>query len=148
MKTTAYLLLMSFVILSCNQKRQEHAELEKEYIENLEEKNRILERELKELKQTNKTKAAEKKEVSARAGATGSSNTEVQKPKVKTNVDYFTIGSTEDEVLDIMGDPTSITVYHSNWKVFHYSISSVEFKNGRVYSYSNLDDRLKVRVRR
>lgn len=141
MKPTAYLLLMSFVILSCNQKRQEHAELEKEYIENLEEKNRILEQELKELKQSDGATGSENRSASAKEAQT-------QSPKAESNPGYFTIGSTEEEVLEVMGDPTSLHTAGSSTKYFYYGSSRVDFKNGMVNSYDNVDNKLKVRVRR
>ena len=141
MKPTAYLLLMSFVILSCNQKRQEHAELEKEYIENLEEKNRILEQELKELKQSDGAKVSTNRSASAKEA-------QPQSPKAESSPGYFTIGSTEEEVLDVMGDPTSLSDLGSNDKVYRYDGSSIDFRNGRVESYYNGGKNLKVRVRR
>jgi hypothetical protein len=141
MKTTAYLLLICFVILSCNQKRQEHSELEKEYIENLEEKNRILERELKELKQSDGSKISENRSPSAKEA-------QPQSPKAESSPGYFTIGSTEEEVLEVMGDPTSLSDIGSNVKVYHYDGSSIDFRNGRVKSYYNGGKNLKVRVRR
>jgi hypothetical protein len=141
MKTTAYLLLMSFAILSCNQKRQEHAELEKEYIENLEEKNRILEQELKELKQSDGSKVSTNRSASAKEA-------QPQSPKAESSPGYFTIGSTEEEVLDVMGDPTSLHDLGSNDKIFNYGSSSIDFRNGRVKSYYNGGKNLKVRVRR
>jgi hypothetical protein len=153
MKAHILFLIFSISLVACTQKRQEQAEIEKEYIENLEEKNRILERELKALKEgegfndNDEPTKPSGPMVSKKVG-TKAPSSYTTKASSSHNTSYFTMGSSEEEVLDVMGDPTSITVYNSNWKVFHYSISSVEFKNGRVYSYSNLDDKLKVRVRR
>ena len=138
MKTTTIILLISISILACNQKRQEKAGLEQEYIENLEEKNRILERELRELKEGKEfnindepTKAAgttQSKRVGTKAPSTSSSS---------ENLGYFTIGSTENEVLAVMGDPTSMSDYGNGDKRFSYGSSSVDFENGRVKSYHN-----------
>ena len=71
--------------MSCN---QNPSQTEKDYIKNLEEKNKALEKELHEVK--SKTEP----------------NNSPQGKKQKSN-DYFTIGSTEEEVLEVMGDPTS-----------------------------------------
>ena len=63
--------------------------------------------------------------------------------------DYFTIGSTEDEVLDVMGDPTNIIDFNSiGKKQFSYELSTVYFTNGRVDGYSNIGKNLKVKVKR
>jgi hypothetical protein len=100
-----------------------------------------LERELKELKQSDGSKISENRSPSAKEAQT-------QSPKVKSNTGYFTIGSTEEEVLDVMGDPTSLHDISSETKVYYYGGSRIEFRNGRVQSYSNGDNNLKVRVRR
>jgi hypothetical protein len=59
-------------------------------------------------------------------------------------LDYFTIGSTEDEVLTIQGQPTTIQKL-SNFKLFFYGTSMITFSNGKVESFSN-DGNLKVKV--
>ena len=59
-------------------------------------------------------------------------------------LDYFTIGSTEDEVLTIQGQPTTIQKL-SNSKLFFYGTSMITFSNGKVESFSN-DGNLKVKV--
>ena len=66
-------------------------------------------------------------------------------PKVRSDKDWFTLGSTEDEVLSVQGTPTSISV-RSRGKVFHYDISDVEFVNGVVTNYSNISHNLKIRI--
>jgi len=149
MKTTTIILLISISILACNQKRQEKAGLEQEYIENLEEKNRILERELSELKEGNSfndndepTKASGVTE-SKRVGTRTST-----KPGSSASAGYFTIGSNENEVLAVMGDPTSISDYGNGDKTFTYGLSTVAFENGRVKSYHNFGKNLKIRVRK
>lgn len=149
MKIRILFLVFSISLISCGQKREEQAEIEKEYIENLEEKNRILERELRELKEGNSfndndepTKASgvtESKRVGTRTPSKSSSN---------ESASYFTIGSTEDEVLNVMGDPTSISAYGSGDKIFSYGYSQVQFENGRVKSYDNYGKNLKIRVRK
>ena len=51
---------------------------------------------------------------------------------VSTNLDYFTAGSTKDEVLAVQGTPTHFT--DAEWG---YGLSSVYFSNGRVVSWRN-----------
>lgn len=53
--------------------------------------------------------------------------------------DYFTIGSSEDEVLAIQGTPSGL--HGDTWD---YDFSSVHFQNDRVVSYSNISRNLKV----
>ena len=45
-----------------------------------------------------------------------------------------------------MGEPNS---YHDSglFKIFEYGMSSVTFENGKVKSYDNMDDNLKVKLR-
>ena len=120
-----YILLFCIPIMSCN---QNPSQTEKDYIKNLEEKNKVLEKELQEAK-----------------GKTDPNNSP-QGAKQKSK-DYFTIGSTEDEVLEIMGDPTSYFDHEPNGKRYFYGMSTVEFQKGKVISYSNPDDNLKVKVK-
>jgi hypothetical protein len=55
---------------------------------------------------------------------------------------YFTIGSSKKNVLEVQGQPSS---YHENWWV--YGFSTVNFsKDGKVSSYSNIGNNLKVKV--
>ncbi len=116
-------ILISLIFISCNQ-----SHLEKEYIKNLEEKNKILEMELLELK--GKSKPAD------------------NQPTISENLkDFFTIGSTEDEVIDIMGEPTSYLKTAPEARKFLYGLSTIYFYQGKVISYDNLDNNLKVRVR-
>jgi hypothetical protein len=127
MKNFVYVLLFSFLLFGCN---QGSSDVEREYIKNLEEKNRVLE---KELHDKNESESDSKKEPE-------------KKRTKKTSKDYFTIGSTEDEVLDVMGDPTSLTSIGSFGKIYNYGYSSITFKGGRVESYDN-EGNLKVKVR-
>lgn len=128
MKTYLTIAASVFLLHSCS---QNPSETEKEYIKNLEEKNRILESELNEMKDHS---------------APNDSNSD-NKKEPATAKDYFTIGSTEDEVLKIMGDPTSYHKFGGSGKTFYYGGSYVRFKDGKVESYSNLDENLKVRVK-
>jgi len=54
---------------------------------------------------------------------------------------YFTIGSSQDEVLAVQGTPSRIS--GSRW---HYGISYVDFYNSKVSSFSNYSKNLKVKV--
>ncbi len=121
-----FCILLSIILLSCNQ-----TQLEKDYVKNLEEKNKILEQELKEIK-----------------GESKSSNTQRIKRKSEISTDYFTIGSTEDEVIQVMGEPSSYMVTAPEARRFYYGMSSVYFYQEKVISYDNLEDNLKARVRR
>jgi hypothetical protein len=113
------------LIMACN---QESSKAEREYIKNLEEKNKILEQELLELKRKSTDVSQESKQ-------------EPKSPKA-----YFSIGSTEDEVLEVMGDPTNYTDLGSQNKRFYYGSSSIFFQKGKVISYDNFDGNLKVKI--
>ena len=119
--------LLTFLLFGCN---QGSSDVEREYIKNLEEKNRALERELldKENESDNNSSRIEGKQIN------------------KSSKDYFTIGSTEDEVLDVMGDPTSLTNI-GPYKTYYYKLSTVIFEEGRVASYRNSEGNLKIKVR-
>lgn len=125
MKRYYYILLFGFIFLGCNQTSQ----TEKKYIQNLEEKNKILEKELEDLK-TQPEQASLPKQSTHKSNAKG----------------YFTIGSTEDEVITVMGDPDRYLDLGGGAKMFNYGANSVQFEDGRVTSYSNVDDELKVKV--
>jgi hypothetical protein len=65
-------------------------------------------------------------------------------PKVETFLQspgYFTIGSTQDEVLAVQGTPTGII--GSTWR---YGYSSIDFHNGEVKGYSDISKNLKVKL--
>ena len=128
MKSCISILSLCFLIISCNQSSQ----TEKDYIKNLEEKNKLLEKELKE------TKSKTEQNTTSRA----------KQKSIASSKDYFTIGSSEDEVLDIMGDPTRLLDMNSLGKRFYYGLSVVVFEKGKVVSYDNFDENLKVRVKR
>lgn len=63
---------------------------------------------------------------------------------LSSSLDYFTIGSTEDEVLTVQGQPTSIEKIVDS-KIFFYGGSSVTFNKGIVESYRD-DGNLKIKV--
>lgn len=114
-------LVLVLLLLGCN---QSISQTEKDYIKNLEEKNKALEKELQELKS----------EAKSQEQLTNNSNA------------YFTIGSTENEVLEAMGEPTAYLKTAPEAKKFIYGISTVYFYQGKVISYDNLDQNLKVKV--
>lgn len=129
MNRNFHTLLFYLLIISCN---ENPSQPEKDYIKNLEEKNKALERELQELK-------SKPEPINISRG----SKQEAKNPK-----DYFTIGSTEDEVVEVMGDPTSYIDFGSLGKRFHYGMSTVFFHKGKVESYNNLEKNLKVKVKK
>ena len=55
---------------------------------------------------------------------------------------YFTLGSSQDEVLAVQGTPTSIE--GNRWA---YELSWIKFDRGKVESYSNFSGNLRLRVR-
>lgn len=63
---------------------------------------------------------------------------------LSSSLNYFTIGSTEDEVLAVQGQPTSIEKILDS-KIFFYGGSSVTFNKGIVESYRD-DGSLKIKV--
>jgi hypothetical protein len=149
MRPHILLLVFSISFLACSQKKQKQAEIEKEYIENLEEKNRILERELRELKEDKSFH--DNDEPTKAAGVTESKGVGTRTPSKSSSSEsagYFTIGSTEEEVLNVMGDPSSISAFSTGTKIFSYELSTVRFENGRVKSYDNFGKNLKIRVRK
>lgn len=114
---------MVILIVSCNLSNQ----TEKEYIKNLEEKNRLLEQEISDLKNNTKNVQSVKSEKVADKG-------------------YFTIGSTEKKVLEVMGNPTSYNDHGRFGKVLWFGLSTVKLENGKVIGYDNLDGNLKVSI--
>jgi len=126
MKRYASILLLCFLIVSCNEST---TQTEKDYIKNLEEKNKALEKELQEAKSK-------------------SEPNDISQKKKQVSKDYFTIGSTEDEVIEVMGDPTSYMITAPEAKKFYYGLSAVFFYKGKVISYDNLDETLKVKVKK
>lgn len=60
--------------------------------------------------------------------------------------DYYTIGSTKNQVLEVQGTPTEITKIEAiGVETWFYGLSSITFKNGRVSEYSNTGGNLLIR---
>jgi hypothetical protein len=62
-------------------------------------------------------------------------------PREPARRDYFTVGSTIDEVLGVQGTPDRMST-----NALHYGTSDVFFENDRVVSWYNGYPRLKVRL--
>lgn len=118
-------MLIPFLIASCNNKS---SDVEKEYIKNLEEKNKQLELELQN-----------------RENGIESNSKESESKQYENSNNYFTIGSSENEVLNVMGDPNSIQNL-GPYKTYYYKRSSVTFENGKVRDYDN-EGNLKIRIK-
>lgn len=118
-------LLISVILFSCGSSDKE---IQQKYILSLEEKNAALENELK----------------SCRDGRVQSGS---DRSALTNGRGYFTIGSTEEEVLNVMGDPDNLTDLGSFGKTFSYDGSTVLFEKGKVKSYRNRNGNLKVRVK-
>jgi hypothetical protein len=123
-----YVIVCYLFITSCYQNT---SQAEKDYIRNLEEKNRALEKELQEMK--NETNL--------------NCKSQVAKQRTENYKDYFIIGSTENEVIEVMGEPTSYIRTAPEARKFYYGLSTVYFYNGKVISYDNLQENLKVKVK-
>ncbi len=123
MKTIFSTLFIALFFTACN---HGPSQTEKEYIENLEKKNAALEKELQQIRE--------------------SPNEETKNDKVNNEI-YFTIGSTEDKVLEVMGDPESLNKI-GPFKTYNYGLSYIRFKDGRVESYDNADGNLKIKVKK
>lgn len=130
--------LVLISIISCEQKQ---SKAEADYIKNLEEKNQALERELQEEK-------SKPPIIIERPAQPVVTTREENNSYSATSKDYFTIGSTEDEVIEVMGDPSSLFNIGMGMKQFMYGLSSVSFQDGKVESYSNASKNLKVKMRR
>ena len=118
-----YLILLVAVCIGCI---NNSSQTEKEYIKNLEKKNAALEKELHQKKDNSQVESEE---------------------STKNSSNYFTIGSTEDEVIKIMGDPESYNDL-GMFKKLYYGMSSVTIEDGKVKSYDNSDGNLKVKMRK
>lgn len=125
MKVHYYILLFVCLTLGCSQ----NSKTEVEYIQNLEKKNSILEKELETIKSERK---------GSRIPKLSSQDTN---PK-----DYFTIGSTERDVVDIMGQPNQYVDFGYGSKKLRYGRSSVDLQDDKVVSFANRDVKLKVKV--
>ncbi len=114
-----------------NAKLLQEAEVNRDELNNIKEKNSLLQRELNE-------------EIDAQLD---DQNTKKADRNMRNNSkDYFTIGSTEKEVLRVMGDPTSITKY-SMMKIYKYGLSSVTFEHGIITEYDNYSGNLKIKIK-
>ena len=72
-------------------------------------------------------------------------NAPVEKNIVK---DFFTIGSSEKEVIEVMGDPSEIIDFESmNEKWLHFGRSYVVLRNDKVKEYHNWENNLKVKIK-
>jgi hypothetical protein len=128
MKRYFTIMASSLLIASCT---QHPSQTEKDYIKNLEEKNKVLETELQEIK--TKYNLAD--------------SSQENRQNFHSKKTYFTIGSTENEVIEIMGDPTRYMVTAPEARKFYYGLSAVYFYQGKVISYDNFEDNLKVKVK-
>lgn len=129
MKNYFPILLFCLMIISCGQNA---SEADKKAIKELQEKVSVLEKELQELK--------------TKTGSVDDGNN--TKQISRSAKDYFTIGSSEDEVIQVMGDPTNYYDFGTGDKRLQYGLSSIMLSNGKVKSYNNLDGNLKVRVKK
>ncbi|WP_242084971.1 hypothetical protein [Aestuariivivens sediminis] len=157
MKPFFFIVSMITLILSCNNTKQ----AEKEYIKSLEEKNELIQQELEEKNELIQQKLNDLENAYDDAIKDNQTvNIELEESRKRINEkikelepeksnsnDYFTIGSTEKQVLEVMGTPTSYRDRGSLGKIMRFGLNSVSFENGKVVSYNNLDGNLKVRVK-
>jgi hypothetical protein len=99
---------------------------------------------IKELRQRVDALEQEVKEIKARAQ---SKMTNEKNEKAQNASGYFTIGSTEAEVIRVMGDPSNYYDFGAAGKRFQYGLGFVSFRKGKVDGYNNADGNLKIRVR-
>lgn len=68
-------------------------------------------------------------------------------PPATLSKDYWNIGSPRDEILNIQGTPTGVVRYDTGCReVLYYDSSTVEFDNGVVSNYDNIENNLRVSV--
>ncbi len=72
--------------------------------------------------------------------AINSAKDETQMPSNTSKPDYFTVGSTRDEVLAIQGEPTTFSDTSLT-----YGFSMVMFQDGKVVNWNNSDVKLKAK---
>lgn len=101
-----------------------------EYIVILEERISTLEKEIREIKNEIELK-----------------NSQETKQEIEGSKNYFTIGSTMDEVIEVMGEPSSYIKTAPEARKIHYGISTVYFYQDKVISYDNLEGNLRVKVK-
>ncbi|MEO7306294.1 MAG: hypothetical protein ABIR78_13150 [Ferruginibacter sp.] len=130
-------LIIIIISISCN---PNSTQAEKDYIKNLEEKNRALENELQTEK--NKPPVIINKIIEPQYQSPDSKNF------VTDSKDYFTIGSSENEVIEVMGDPTEIRDFeYTNEKWLHYGRSYIVLRNNKVKEYHNWENNLKIKIK-
>ena len=71
---------------------------------------------------------------------TNPSKADTGTPQTAIGHNYFTVGSTRDEVLAIQGEPTT---FNDNYLT--YGMSMVMFRDGKVANWNNVDVKLKAR---
>lgn len=74
-----------------------------------------------------------------------SCNRDVSQSSKQETKKYFTIGSTEEEVVAVMGELTTFAISAPASKRIHFGLSMVYLYKGKVISYDNLQDNLKVK---
>lgn len=82
--------------------------------------------------------------LSESTGSSGSQNSAENEKSADFSADkifFFTLGSTEKEVLAVQGIPE-----RKSGQVWHYGLSRVIFRDGKVVGYDNFDGSLRVRL--
>ena len=126
MKPTIYILLIFLLTQSCNNL---DPQINEKRISKLEERIRTLEKQLEQINNSIQNDTIR--------------NTDPQ----QEYSEYFTIGSTMDEVIDIMEEPSSYMKTAPEARKLIYSLSTVYFYQGKVISFDNLGDNLRVKVK-
>jgi hypothetical protein len=127
--------IFSLLLLGCtNDERIRETKVKDSTIESQNQKLMDLEKKVVELE-------AQQNNTDKSKGDYSGYNDKEQKTK---RLDYFTIGSTEYEVLNIQGEPTAIHNLTFS-KIYDYGSSTVTFTNGQVESFSNTGN-LKIKV--
>lgn len=71
------------------------------------------------------------------------SSTKNDVSNASTTANYFTIGSLKEQVLAVMGNPSSVNDY-TYFETWSYGINTIEFVNGKVTGYLDYENTLKV----
>ena len=131
MRKITLLLGLGLLLFSCNDyKTNEELDSQKRIIEQQEQRLKKLEDRLDNIEKGN-SQSGKKRQASL--------------PNNTINKSTFYIGASESDVIEIQGTPTSI---HSlgDRKLYFYGLSSVTFEDGKVKSYSNDGNNLKVKA--
>lgn len=64
-----------------------------------------------------------------------------------TKLKYFEIGSTENELIEVMGKPTDVLKGYGEKEVWYYGQAKVFLNDGKVTDYDNNDKLLKAKKR-